>query len=348
METTLGFLMVAAVVYVLYRLPAVEGSGWPPKVALGLLIGVATMTRFELGMLLPLAMVDLWMRGGRSRVAAWRSAQLVPSFLVAVAPWLVFSYLAFGSPIPDHFQREDDGRDPREYVCHQRHRRSSRAGVWASATRDPRRRRRGCPTRETAWRRRPTPTDLRVAARPVRVLLPQNPVSAEPRALPLARYGHVPVVVLVLALLPQRVVTRGPLIAVGAVSVIVGVIANQVLITPTLRVFNDNYRAVMVDGASFLPQQCDGSGPALVSVDIGILSYEGIGQCERADAGALASPELRGMALDEMVKKMQPQFVVESIGMAQGPSSRSIHGFGSHFRCRICPTACRARARRSG
>ena len=48
----------------------------------------------------------------------------------------------------------------------------------------------------------------------------------------------------------------------------------------------------------------------LVAVDIGVLSYAGQGRFEVYDAGALATPSLHGLTVQDQIARVQPAYVV--------------------------------------
>lgn len=309
METTLGFLMCAATVYGVYRITP-RSSRWA-YLGLGLLIGAATLTRFELGMLLPLAALDLWLRGSRDRLAL-----LVPGFTIGVAPWLVFSYLYFGTPIPTTLAAKTVGlilanvsvtKDLAEAVV-SGYGPALLAGVAALAL-----------TTRSGKLGNVLSQHLLVFAWPVALFTfyyLKTPILQSPGRYYLPGMVTIPLAVVLLFVAAPRLMARPVLAGLGIASVAVAVCANLLLVAPTLTGFNDNYRPAMVGAAAFLRGKCDGT--ALVVTDIGILTDQGIGNCTVADAGALASPELRGMTLDQMIAATRPQFVVESIGSSQG------------------------------
>lgn len=44
------------------------------------------------------------------------------------------------------------------------------------------------------------------------------------------------------------------------------------------------------------------------------MARDGIGDCTLVDGGALATPDLRGMTLAEMLSRVEPTYLVQSIG----------------------------------
>jgi len=330
METTLAFMLVTLVIYVLYRITPVDRKSWVAPLGLGLLIGVATLTRFELGLLLPLAIVDLWLRGERRPEVARRAALLAPGFLIGVAPWLVFSYLYFGTPVPTTYSAKTSGLILANLSVTQDVAAVLLSGyglailVALIAAGTLRSRLPGIIERH-----------LLVFIWPVLLFafyyLKTTSLQSSARYYLPGMAAISIAVVILLAAIPAHRIGKSALLAVSIMSVTLGVVINSIFIAPTLRGFNENYRSTMIEAAQFLRLNCDGSGPALVVRDIGILAAEGISKCPLADAGALASPELRGMTLEEMISATNPQFVVESIGessgafLAERPQLRLVH-----------------------
>ena len=50
---------------------------------------------------------------------------------------------------------------------------------------------------------------------------------------------------------------------------------------------------------------------ALIEVDIGIMTHEGIEPCTLVDAGILASPELQGLTFQQMIDTTRPTYIYE-------------------------------------
>lgn len=318
MEPALAFLMVAGIIYLQYRLRPEPRSALP-LVGYGLLIGVATLTRFELGMFLPLAVLGLSLPHSTLARLVRRTALLTAGFLVPTVVWGVFSKSYFGGILPTTFRAKASGWTLVNTTV------AGQAVLVLAATFGPLivailalawARRQPAAAWSAGLQRHAVIVVWPVALLAFYYLRTPNLISASRYYLP-ALYP-LPLWFAVLAAGRSRASDadrswRMPAL-VAAASIVVALVVNAIAVTPTLRGYNENYRATMADGARFLQQHCDGTGPALVYVDIGIISDTGTGRCRIADAGALASPELRGLDLTAAMQKTKPQYVVETVG----------------------------------
>lgn len=130
-------------------------------------------------------------------------------------------------------------------------------------------------------------------------------------------------------------------IAAGALAVQLAltVLVTHMRVAPVLAGMRDSYVKTMRAVARELDRRCAPGDSVLVYFDIGVLSYYHRHGCRIADGGALATPALRGLSLQEMITATRPRFVVESLGAAErsdvaaaAPDAREIwaRSFASH------------------
>jgi hypothetical protein len=94
---------------------------------------------------------------------------------------------------------------------------------------------------------------------------------------------------------------------------------------PVLRRFNSTYGRAMHNTADRLAKLVDyPDDRVLVVIDIGALSFYGDGRFTVVDAGALASPQMLGLKLDEMIARSEAGLVVESLGRTPGGLGKAI------------------------
>jgi hypothetical protein len=319
METSLGYLLVTVIALTtLMIIRSKSESVWQLGL-LGLLIGLGTEVRFEIGLLLPLSFLALWFSRRENRV---QLLAVVLGFCIAVVPWIVFSTAYFGTPIPTTFFAKTSGLHVVNVTITKQMGSVVATGfglslVLAVAALV-------IAARSTEGRAR-----LRSQAGPVTYLI------AWPIALfafyyiktdglqSAARY-YVPGMAtwpiafgLVVGSMPAHGLRKYRL---ALMSGLVGCLAialaiNVLVIRPVLTAFNDGYRSAMTEGAAYLRANCRPGDVALIVADIGIMAKDGIGACQLMDGGALATPSLRGMTLAEEVAKVHATFVVQTIGL---------------------------------
>ncbi len=112
-----------------------------------------------------------------------------------------------------------------------------------------------------------------------------------------------------------------PSLVVGCVVIQAGtaLFLNTTRIAPVLRGMWDGYVATMREGAQTIKARVPEGNDVLVYYDIGVVSWELKGAKRIVDGGALASPELKGLQLDEMVAKTGVKYVFESLGNPEYP-----------------------------
>ena len=329
MEAAVAYAFVGAVVLAVVRLQAARHADGKRYVLLGLVIGAAALTRFEAGLLLPLALIQLAVARGLSREHLVRLGLCVVGFVLALVPWVVFSVVTLGSPVPTTFSAKtgpavilvntEVTRQLVQVVV---------SGAWASLLLV-------AVGVVSLLAKRRLGGSLRTASSTV--LLIGWPLALfafyylkTPTLQSAARYylpgmWTLPVLAVVLIGLaraagPRQRALRGllstpALAAVCALTLVAALVLNAVRVAPVLRAFPDGYQRAMQDGAAYLRASCRPGDVALIYVDIGVLAREGIGPCRLADAGGLASPELQGLTAEEAVNTTQARFVVHSIAL---------------------------------
>lgn len=329
METSLGYLAVACIAaWALTRCLATHRTHLDLAV-LGVLIGIGTMVRFEIGLLLPISLAIVWLAGER-RLTAF--VTLLVSFIVGVGPWLIFSSLYFGSPIPTTFYAKASSLHIVNVQIVKQIGSVVASGFGVSILL-------AVAFGFLAFRSAAGRAMIRSS------LLPLLFCTAWPIALfafyylktsglqSAARYflpgmATWPFIVGLLALAASRNVLYRAISLAGATGcVIVALCINAIQITPVLERFNSGYRVAMSEGASYLQSHCSVGDTALISVDIGIMARNGVGECAPKDGGALATPELRNMTLSEQVSFLGPKFIVQSIGSERDALASRLPGY---------------------
>jgi hypothetical protein len=104
-----------------------------------------------------------------------------------------------------------------------------------------------------------------------------------------------------------------------ALQVTVALGVTQRRVAPVLRGMEPGYVAAMREAASELRRRCLPGEEVLVLTDVGVLSVAGTEPCRILDGGGLASPELIGLAVPEMIERHRPAWVLESLGDPRRP-----------------------------
>lgn len=89
---------------------------------------------------------------------------------------------------------------------------------------------------------------------------------------------------------------------------------NHQRIAPVLNSFKENYWRSMRETSSYLQERCSSSDVVLVERDIGMLAFYGNNSYGIVDGGALASPELLGLSIEEKISLTRPKYLVETLG----------------------------------
>jgi hypothetical protein len=331
METSLALFSVYLVFYLYYVHCKRETYRLGPYFLTGLAIGLAMLVRFELAMLLGCLLLDLAINGAGKRLR--QATILCTGFMVAGAPWYVFSFIYFGSLLPTTFYAKTsslqliNGTVTRQIAV-----------VVLSAYGIPLLVAGGAlllqPLRSNQIRR-----FYEVSLRPfVGVVLFPLVLFAfyylktgglqSPSRYYLPALGAIPLICTIIAAGYQDRISykRFAAVVAGVVVLSAGttVVLNQLFIAPVLTSFKDNYWKSMRETSLFLARHADSNDVVLVEVDIGILAYYGEHSFEIADGGGLASPELQGLSVSEQIAVSRPKYVVESIGTAKGSLAKGM------------------------
>jgi 4-amino-4-deoxy-L-arabinose transferase-like glycosyltransferase len=319
MEASLAYLSVTIIAALtLFLIQARRASTWRLAL-LGALIGLGTLVRFEIGLLLPLSFVALWVSWQSDRM---RLTAIVGGFTVAVLPWIVFATAYFGTPIPTTFFAKASALHIMNASVVKALGTVVASGFGVSLV-------------------------LATAAFAVAFRTVEGRIKLRERAIPLlflvswpialflfyyvktdglqsaARYflpgmATWPIAVgLVISAVPRVQRYRSWLAAALVICVAAGVVINVWKVQPVLAAFNGGYRMAMTHGASFLREKCKPGDVALIDTDIGIMAYDGIGDCVFVDGGALATPAVRGMTFAEKLSRVRPTYAVQSIGTSR-------------------------------
>jgi hypothetical protein len=318
METSLAYLLVTVIAAFTLRLLAQpRGSRWDLAL-LGVLIGVGTLVRFEIGLFLPLSIAALAI----SRRAEWRQiAGVFGGFVATMLPWVVFASSYFGAVLPTTFYAKTGGLhfvnpfvvQSLGTVVVSGFGLSLVLGVVALilAARS---------SEGRAGLRGYTMALLFLIMWPVALFafyyLKTNGVQSPGRYF-LPGMATWPIALgIVLSAVPRMRQFRQWLAAALVGSVAAALAINATMVAPVLSVFNGEYRTAMARGAEYLREHCKPGDVALVEIDIGIMADDGIGDCTLMDGGALASPSLRGMDLTEKLAHVRPTYFVRCTGLS--------------------------------
>ncbi len=323
METTMACFALGAVLLAHYGMEARGVQRTASWCVLGLFAGLATLARFELGLLLPALVLSLLYRRGASRPRV--IGALAGGFLLVVGGWAIFAQLYFGSILPTTFYAKTSSlRFWNPTVAGQV------VSVMASGAGLPllasfvaalfvllKEGRKGA-SRPLA--RACAPLTFATMLLAFYYLKTEGLQSAGRYCLP-ALY-----IVPMLFAAAMAGVTRlrpGRYLGFALAACVVAQAGftlhmNQRRATPVLAGFESNYWNVMREAASELQRVCRDGDTVLIEEDIGVISFERAGRCRIADGGALASPELKGLSLERKVEASGATFVLESLGRSPG------------------------------
>ena len=107
-------------------------------------------------------------------------------------------------------------------------------------------------------------------------------------------------------------------LAVG-LQAIAALYLNATRIAPVLQRMWPEYVATMSEASEEIVEHVPEGESVLVYYDIGVVSWQVDGRRRILDGGALASPELRGMDLDQMLDKTETHYLLESLGHPDYP-----------------------------
>lgn len=117
---------------------------------------------------------------------------------------------------------------------------------------------------------------------------------------------------------PSRLLS-GTLTLAVVLQAALALVINERRVAPVLRSMEPGYVAAMRDAAAELRRRCRPGEEVLVITDIGVLAAAGTGECRILDGGGLATPALAGLSLPEMVARHRPRWVLESLGEPRRP-----------------------------
>lgn len=329
MEATCGFLAVAAIVY-FYRSRCLDTDGrdrtaW---LALGAIVGLATLIRPELFLLSACIVAD---GAFREKVAGLpqKAAFAILGGAVVLVCWIVFAWIYFGNPVPTtYYAKTTDGVRLINAVVGRQIISVMGSGLFgvglvaiAALTGHVRKKERqgkinwfqaeflipivlcGFYYTRTAY--------LQSAAR---YLLPAM------AAVPLLAVAWSSLAWTTETSKAVRIFVVAAVLQVAASGAIV-----HTRIAPVLSKFTDNYVRTMRDTADEIRTLSGTDRPnVLVVIDIGALSYYGNGEFRVIDGGALATPEMNGLTVRQQFAKSRPQYIVESLGKSKGALGRQL------------------------
>ena len=314
METSLAYLAVTVIAAMTLWMMRGRWTGTPMFMVLGALIGLGTLVRFEIGILLPLSIAALWFSRHPSVL---RLVAVGGGFLIPVLPWFAFATSYFGSPLPTtyfghvgSFHIVNTGivkADGTAVVT----------GVGLSILI-------AAVAVVLARRTSDGRAKLRSYAMPLCFLLSwpialfgfhylKTPVGSARYALPGMATWPMAVGLVIAAVPPKPRNLRWLTAALGG-CLAVALVINVVTLRPALNSFNSGYRPAMTAAAQYLRDHCK-PGEVAVFLDngLGIGARDGIGDCTLMDT-ALATPQLSGIPLEQLLTSVRPTYVVEGRG----------------------------------
>jgi len=99
LETSLGIFMVMLTLYIFIKFYNDRVSGLVSYFMIGILCGVTTLTRLDYGLLLVLILIFMTFLDGIDRRYR-KILMVIVGFGVLLVPWMIWSYIKFGSLIP--------------------------------------------------------------------------------------------------------------------------------------------------------------------------------------------------------------------------------------------------------
>jgi hypothetical protein len=102
------------------------------------------------------------------------------------------------------------------------------------------------------------------------------------------------------------------LVCVSQIAITVFFAQNRII--PVLSRFQDTYLRTMSNAAFYMQHHCQPNDVVLVEFDIGVISYFANSAFRIADGGTLASPELRGLSLQDKISLVKPRYLIQSYG----------------------------------
>ena len=334
METTLAVLLLALACFALPRGEQLTSSGGGRQgsyFAAGIIAGLAVLARFELALILPCFIAQIFLNDRRR---FWTAAlKLGLTFAALPVAWALFCHLYFGSILPTTFSAKTSAG----LILWNKSVAADLSKLVASAY--------AIPLLGIAVLAAGAMVGGRASLRTgafsraadlclFPVLLASFYYLKTPALQSSARYFlpalHLLAVVIALAVhelgrsVDGRWLHKGVAVALAA-HLAAAVTFNQIYVKPVLSRFRDNYWATMKSAAEVLKaNEKARAGGVLVEVDIGMLSFYAGPECYFFDGGALASPALRNMDVREQLARTNAAVVIETLGFTPGGMTQQV------------------------
>ncbi len=322
MEPTLACLMLALAIAAFFRAQA----GPPVRFTLfGLAVGLAFVTRFELGLLLPAGAIALFPAAAAGPAnRAWFLRQCgwtLLGFLPLAVAWIVFGWVAFGAILPTTFHSKAASMSLPNVATVRSIAMVTASSLWAptllaGALVCTVMRKEGWVSVKNLCEPFLLPTVFAVLCIAFYALAVKELQSA-------ARYLLPTLYALSLALggVIARGLDRGLLslrFVVSAAALHLGVMLaiNHLAVAPVLSGFRDNYWSASRQAADYLASAAKPGDTVFAVSDIGILAYYSRDRYRIVDGPGLATPTLATLQPAERFRLSRARFVVEHYGEA--------------------------------
>jgi len=332
METALAWsVAVFLVLWFIYITQKAERRTLLDNFLLGVGVGVATLTRPELGIFGGIFFLhDLI--NDRQNIFR-RQLASIAGLALALAPYLAWSISEFGSPFPTTLGAKSSGHlpalspqvtldilgvmitsAPAVFAV-------GIAASWISISTGEYRQLFGCTKRYAVLFLVPLTgfafyvTIFELMQSPARYFLPFTatlPILLVPFCTAL-RSVHTS---------PHLNLNRAVIVAV-AIQAIVATAIFHTIHAPVLRRMWSDYVYTMSAASKRADQLCSPGDGLLIVYDIGVISNN-LKICRLIDAGALADPSLNGMSLEQIVVARKPRFVLETLGTSENDVEKQL------------------------
>jgi hypothetical protein len=329
METTLALTMTGLAVR-LYQVSLSSvgherASPFASPLILGLVLGLATLTRYELSLFLPLFAAGNWVRERRLRYA-WLSL-LALGWAIVVLPWFAYAHATFGSFFPTSLEAKTlpgirvlNGPGlkilvevvggayvvPILFAC---------VGAYFVMVK-------GTPNvrRTIDWAQ-----VIPISGFPLLVCVffylktgvPFSPARYYLLALYLLPITLVHIASAAIGRLAPRA-AQNAVLGCGAAHCLVSMVLFGMIIVPVMSVDASTYSESADYVTSYLRKHCNPGDVVLMEVDLGLIAYLGTGNCRIADGGGLASPELYNLPIGTAIDHSGARYIVEQQALAPG------------------------------
>lgn len=324
METTLGFMSIGGVFVTYYLWGRSNLDKWQSYFLFGFIIGVATLVRFELSILL--ICLGLQIIVDQRKIPLKNLLMMGVSFFIALAPWILFSFTIFDSILPTTFYAKTEdtiifGMETLKGLIIVIGSGYAIAGLLsfiglANIIRQQKSLSSFSPI-------------ISILLFPI-LLLIFYVLKSEIEGLESEARYYLPALytipIITVFLLDRAQFHTYKVFKVFLVLCIVGhivltLLLNQNRIAPVLQNFSDNYWMASEQVAEYLNANTVEGDTVLIYVDIGVISYKKA-DFYVADGGGLASPELQGLSLKEQIAVVQPQYLVYTLANEPGQVSQ--------------------------